>query len=190
MLRGKVAPCSCVVDTDDDIRFWLGWAMPCHVNPIRHMYVDNWIHLLWSVASQINKAFSAVWPFSQQLSTYLHCTITGHGASLTSAWLVFGQVSEGRIVAALRDEVTAAEVRLEEERAAHTSTQRTAAAREQVADVFSGSSVHHQSQHGIAVDFMTQLSLSVHSLSARSFRGHEKSHHVAVCVGWQCMLQT
>ncbi|KAL0037207.1 hypothetical protein WJX79_006059 [Trebouxia sp. C0005] len=41
------------------------------------------------------------------------------------------QVSEGRIVAALRDEVTAAEVRLEEERAAHTSTQRTAAAREQ-----------------------------------------------------------
>ncbi|DBA88229.1 TPA: hypothetical protein ACH3X1_016587 [Trebouxia sp. C0004] len=41
------------------------------------------------------------------------------------------QVSEGRIVAALRDEVTAAEMRLEEERAAHTSTQRTAAAREQ-----------------------------------------------------------
>lgn len=43
------------------------------------------------------------------------------------------QVSEGRIIAALRDEVTAAEVRLEEERAAHTSTQRAAAAREQVA---------------------------------------------------------
>ena len=42
------------------------------------------------------------------------------------------QVSEGRIIAALRDEVTAAEVRLEEERAAHTTTQRTAAAREQV----------------------------------------------------------
>ncbi|KAL3143881.1 hypothetical protein ABBQ32_003696 [Trebouxia sp. C0010 RCD-2024] len=41
------------------------------------------------------------------------------------------QVSEGRIIAALRDEVTAAEVRLEEERAAHTSTQRAAAAREQ-----------------------------------------------------------
>ena len=44
----------------------------------------------------------------------------------------FWQVSEGRIIAALRDEVTAAEVRLEEERAAHTTTQRTAAAREQV----------------------------------------------------------
>lgn len=43
-----------------------------------------------------------------------------------------GQVSEGRIIAALRDEVTAAEVRLEEERSAHTTTQRTAAAREQV----------------------------------------------------------
>ena len=42
------------------------------------------------------------------------------------------QVSEGRIIAALRDEVTAAEVRLEEERAAHNTTQRTAAAREQV----------------------------------------------------------
>lgn len=42
------------------------------------------------------------------------------------------QVSEGRIIAALRDEVTAAEVRLEEERAAHTATQRSAAAREQV----------------------------------------------------------
>ena len=41
-------------------------------------------------------------------------------------------MSEGRIIAALRDEVTAAEVRLEEERAAHTTTQRTAAAREQV----------------------------------------------------------
>ena len=42
------------------------------------------------------------------------------------------QVSEGRIIAALRDEVTAAEVRLEEERAAHTNTQRASAAREQV----------------------------------------------------------
>ena len=62
-------------------------------------------------------------------------------------WLVPGQVSEGRIVAALRDEVTAAEVRLEEERAAHTSTQRTAAAREQVSGVSSKSSVDHQSQH-------------------------------------------
>jgi len=41
-------------------------------------------------------------------------------------------VSEGRIIAALRDEVTAAEMHLEDERAAHTSTQRTAAAREQV----------------------------------------------------------
>lgn len=41
-------------------------------------------------------------------------------------------MSEGRIIAALRDEVTAAEARLEEERAAHTTTQRTAAAREQV----------------------------------------------------------
>ena len=41
-------------------------------------------------------------------------------------------MSEGRIISALRDEVTTAEVRLEEERAAHTSTQRTAAAREQV----------------------------------------------------------
>lgn len=49
------------------------------------------------------------------------------------------QVSEGRIIAALRDEVTAAEVRLEEERAGHTTTQRTAAAREQV----SAALTHH-----------------------------------------------
>ena len=63
-------------------------------------------------------------------------------------WLVPDQVSEGRIVAALRDEVTTAEVRLEEERAAHTSTQRTAAAREQVSRVSSVPSVHHRSQHG------------------------------------------
>lgn len=41
-------------------------------------------------------------------------------------------MSEGRILAALQDEVTAAEARLEEERAAHTNTQRTAAAQEQV----------------------------------------------------------
>ena len=44
-------------------------------------------------------------------------------------------MSEGRIIAALRDEATAAEMRLEEERAAHTNTQRTAAAREQVSAV-------------------------------------------------------
>lgn len=73
--------------------------------------------------------------------------MTSHGTSLTSAWLAFGQVSEGRIVAALRDEVTAAEVRLEEERAAHTSTQRTAAAREQVSHVSPVPIVQHQSQH-------------------------------------------
>ena len=42
------------------------------------------------------------------------------------------QVSEGRIIAALQDEVTAAETRLEEERAAHVNTQRAADARDQV----------------------------------------------------------
>ena len=52
------------------------------------------------------------------------------------------QVSEGRIIAALRDEVTAAEARLEEERAAHTTTQRTAAAREQVPPHFVNSYLH------------------------------------------------
>jgi len=78
-----------------------------------------------------------VWPFSPHLNSYLYCKLTSHVASLTQCLLVAGQVSEGRIVAALRDEVTAAEVRLEEERAAHTSTQRTAAAREQVSHVFS-----------------------------------------------------
>lgn len=86
-----------------------------------------------------------------------------------------GQVSEGRIVAALRDEVTAAEMRLEEERAAHTNTQRTAAAREQVSGVFS---VHCSPPESmrirlcITVDFVARLSLGVHSLSACSFRGH------------------
>ena len=86
-----------------------------------------------------------------------------------------GQVSEGRIVAALRDEVTAAEVRLEEERAAHTSTQRTAAAREQVSDVLSANCPRPESTWAplcIAVDFMARLSLGVQSLSVCSFRGH------------------
>ena len=41
-------------------------------------------------------------------------------------------MSEGRILAALQDEVTAAETRLEEERAAHVNTQRAADARDQV----------------------------------------------------------
>ena len=50
-------------------------------------------------------------------------------ALLTHCYL---QVSEGRILAALQDEVTAAEARLEEERAAHVNTQRSAAARDQV----------------------------------------------------------
>ena len=49
-----------------------------------------------------------------------------HGIQLAGEW---------RIIAALRDEATAAEMRLEEERAAHTNTQRTAAAREQVGAV-------------------------------------------------------
>jgi len=140
------------------------------------MYMDNRIHLLWSVTSQTNKAFSAVWPFfSQQLISYLCCKLTSHGASLTNAWLVSGQVSEGRIVAALRDEVTAAEVRLEEERAAHTSTQRTAAAREQVSGVFSVNCSPPESTWMplcSALDFMAQLSLGVQSLSACPFTVH------------------
>lgn len=41
-------------------------------------------------------------------------------------------MSEGRILVALQHEVTTAEARLEEEQAAHKSTQRAAAAREQV----------------------------------------------------------
>ena len=55
-------------------------------------------------------------------------------------------MSEGRIIAALRDEVTAAEVRLEEERAAHTSTQRTAAAREQVPSFLACRATHNATQ--------------------------------------------